>query len=109
MSIARKRDPALWRASKRRACTRAGLCAHSARKMQWATRDYKARGGRYAGRRSKDNSLARWTRQKWRTRTGRPSEGKRRYLPSAAWRALTPRQAPRTDRAKRRGTAAGRQ
>jgi hypothetical protein len=108
--IATKRDPALWRASKRRACARAGLCAHSARKMQWAARDYRARGGAYVGARDDArNSLARWSAERWRTRSGAPSRGVRRYLPDAAWRALTPEQARRTDRAKRRGAARGAQ
>lgn len=78
---------------------------HSARKMQWATRWYKTHGGRYASpRRSKDNSLVRWTRQKWRTHSGRPSRGKLRYLPDEAWKHLTPSQIRRTNRSKRRGT-----
>ena len=106
--IAVKRDPALWARSKRRACTKHGLCAHSARKMQMATRLYKEAGGTYVGTKT-DNRLARWTSERWRTASGLPSEGRRRYLPDAAWARLTPSQVRRTDAAKRRGTARGQQ
>lgn len=107
--IARKTDPALWRASKEEACKRAGLCLHSARKMQWAVRHYKAQGGGYAGPRSPDNRLVRWSRQRWRTATGEPSRGRRRYLPDAAWRSLSPRDVRRTNAAKAAGHRAGKQ
>lgn len=109
MSIARKTDPQLWETAKRRACRDAALCLHSARKMQWATRWYKAHGGRYVGRRSPQNRLARWTRQRWRTSSGRRSDGRRRYLPDAAWRALSPDEIRRTNAAKRSGHRRGRQ
>lgn len=107
--ISRKRDPDLWAKAKRAACTNAKLCDHSGRKMQWAVRHYKANGGRYSGRKSSRNKLARWTRQDWRTDDGRPSQGRRRYLPSAAWDRLTESQKRRTNEAKRRGTAQGKQ
>ena len=109
MSVATKANPSLWEAAKRAACSEARLCDHSARKMQWATRYYKSKGGRYVGARRADNRLSEWTRQKWRTRSGRRSDGKRRYLPSAAWDALTPSQARRTDAAKAEGTKRGKQ
>lgn len=107
--VAHKTDKALWRRSRERACTEAGLCAHSARKMQWASRDYKRRGGRYSGPRSRDNSLVAWTRQSWRTHTGASSQGRLRYLPAEAWARLSPRQIARTNAAKRRGTERGAQ
>ena len=107
--IAVKRDPKLWERSKKAACKEAGLCAHSARKMQWATRYYKSHGGTYVGPLSPTNRLSRWTRQRWRTHSGRKSEGTRRYLPDAAWKRLSPSQIRRTDRAKREGTRRGRQ
>lgn len=109
-SIAVKRSPRLWDEAKRAACTHAKLCKHSARKMQWATTYYKAHGGTYASpKRSEDNSLVVWTRQKWRTHSGTPSRGKRRYLPDAAWKRLSPAQVRRTNRAKRRGWERGEQ
>jgi len=54
-------------------------------------------------------SLTRWTQQKWRTSSGKPSNGKRRYLPDAAWDALTPAEKRATNAAKRKGTKAGKQ
>ena len=33
-------------------------------------------------------SLKDWGKQKWRTSSGKPSKGKRRYLPDA-WKALS--------------------
>lgn len=108
--IAVKKNPGLWERCKREACSKAGLCKHSARKMQWATRCYKKHGGRYASpRKSADNRLARWTRQRWRTYDGKPSRGRTRYLPADAWKRLTPDQVRRTNRAKARGYSRGKQ
>ena len=109
MRTSAKLDPRIWEASKRQACEEAGLCDHSARKMQWAVRRYKQSGGRYKGRKDPRNSLARWTKQRWRTSDGRPSRGNKRYLPDAAWRLLTVSQQKRTDKAKRQGTRRGMQ
>lgn len=54
-------------------------------------------------------SLSRWTRQKWRTSSGKPSNGKRRYLPDAAWDALTPAEKRATNAAKAKGNRQGKQ
>jgi hypothetical protein len=108
-AVAVKTDPALWAAAKRRACTSAGLCRHSARKMQWATNDYKRRGGGYVGAKHPNNRLSRWSRQRWRTASGRKSGGRLRYLPDKAWRALSADEIRRTDQAKRKGFARGKQ
>lgn len=54
-------------------------------------------------------SLKDWTAQKWRTSDGKPSEGKKRYLPDAAWKALSPAEKAATNRAKARGNAKGNQ
>ena len=54
-------------------------------------------------------SLKDWTAQKWRTSDGKPSEGKKRYLPDAAWKALSPAEKAATNRAKARGNAKGEQ
>lgn len=54
-------------------------------------------------------SLADWSRQKWRTSDGSPSKGKKRYLPDAAWSALTPAEKAATNRAKAKGNRAGKQ
>ena len=59
-------------------------------------------------------SLKKWTAQKWRTKSGKPStQGKNatgeRYLPSAAIKALSPAEYAATTSAKRKATKAGKQ
>lgn len=54
-------------------------------------------------------SLSKWTRQKWRTSSGKPSNGKRRYLPDAAWDSLTPAEKRATNAAKAKGNRKGKQ
>jgi hypothetical protein len=54
-------------------------------------------------------SLKDWTNQKWRTSDGKPSKGKKRYLPDAAWKALTGSEKAATNRAKAKGNRAGKQ
>jgi len=48
-------------------------------------------------------SLEDWTKQNWKTNDGTPSEGKKRYLPEAAWGDLTPAEKAATNRAKKKG------
>lgn len=108
-AIAVKNNPALWDKAKRAACSQGGLCPHSARKMQWATKYYKQHGGTYAGRRSSRNSMDKWTKEAWGTSSGKPSDGKRRYLPKEKWHRLSPKDKRRTNAAKARGTKQGKQ
>ena len=54
-------------------------------------------------------SLKNWGKQKWRTSDGKPSKGKKRYLPDAAWKALTPAEKRATNRAKAAGNKKGKQ
>ena len=55
-------------------------------------------------------SLKSWTKQKWRTKSGKPSKKTgERYLPTAAIKALSPSEYAATTRAKRKGKAAGKQ
>jgi hypothetical protein len=54
-------------------------------------------------------SLKDWTKQKWKTSDGKPSKGKKRYLPEAAWAALTPAEKAATNRAKAKGNKKGKQ
>lgn len=54
-------------------------------------------------------SLKDWSSQKWRTSDGTASKGKKRYLPDAAWKALSPAEKAATNRAKAKGNAAGKQ
>jgi hypothetical protein len=48
-------------------------------------------------------SLKDWTDQKWKTSDGKPSKGKKRYLPEKAWNELTPAEKAATNRAKSKG------
>lgn len=55
-------------------------------------------------------SLKEWTRQKWRTASGKPSlKTGERYLPEAAWASLSAGEKAATNRAKRKGMKAGKQ
>ena len=59
-------------------------------------------------------SLANWTKQKWRTKSGKPStQGSKatgeRYLPEAAIKALSPQEYAASSAAKRKAGRAGRQ
>ena len=55
-------------------------------------------------------SLKKWTRQQWGTKSGKPSaETGERYLPSKAIKSLSSAEYAATTRAKRQGTAAGKQ
>jgi hypothetical protein len=54
-------------------------------------------------------SLKNWTKQKWRTSDGTPSKGKKRYLPDAAWKALSPAEKAATNKAKAAGNKKGKQ
>lgn len=55
-------------------------------------------------------SLKNWTKQKWRTKSGKPS-GKtgERYLPEKAIKSLSPQEYAATTRKKRKDTKAGKQ
>ena len=55
-------------------------------------------------------SLKDWTKQKWRTKSGKPSaKTGERYLPTAAIRSLTAAEYAATTRAKRRDKKKGKQ
>ena len=55
-------------------------------------------------------SLKAWSKQKWRTKSGKPSaKTGERYLPEAAIKALSPQEYAATTRAKRKGTKKGKQ
>jgi hypothetical protein len=54
-------------------------------------------------------SLKDWGKQKWRTSSGKPSKGKRRYLPDAAWKSLSKEEKAATNRAKAKGNKKGKQ
>jgi len=54
-------------------------------------------------------SLKNWGSQKWRTSDGKPSKGKKRYLPDAAWNALSAAEKAATNKAKAKGNKKGKQ
>ena len=107
---ATKRDPKKWAAAKARAKRKMGG-KHSARAMQLAVKYYKDAGGTYSGKKKKStNKLSKWSKQKWRTKSGKPSSKTgERYLPEKAIKSLSSKEYAATTRAKRKGTAAGKQ
>ena len=58
---------------------------------------------------SPQKSLKDWGDQKWRTSDGKPSKGKKRYLPDSAWKALSPAEKAATNKAKAAGNKKGKQ
>jgi hypothetical protein len=108
MSVAKKSNPALWERAKSQAKARMGG-KHSARAMQLAVSIYKKAGGKYKGAKTSSNKLAKWTKEKWTTSSGKPSEGKRRYLPKKAWSALSSSEKAATNAAKAAGNKKGKQ
>jgi hypothetical protein len=55
-------------------------------------------------------SLKNWTKQKWRTKSGKPSaKTGERYLPEKAIKSLTSAEYAATTKAKREGTRKGKQ
>ena len=112
MSTAVKKNPSLWKriVANVKAGTKGGDASEwSARKAQLAVATYKKSGGGYVGKKSESNSLSKWGKEKWTTSSGKPSEGKRRYLPAKAWSALSASQKAATNRAKAEGNEKGQQ
>ena len=55
-------------------------------------------------------SLKDWSKQNWRTKSGKPSsQTGERYLPEAAIKSLSAAEYAATTKAKRKGSAAGKQ
>ena len=87
----------------------------SARKAQLASQRYKKSGGGYSGPKTEaQKSLSKWTKEDWGTKSGKPStQGSKatgeRYLPKKAREALSSSEYAATTRAKRKGTAQGKQ
>jgi hypothetical protein len=107
--VAKKTNPAKWESAKARAKARMGG-KHSARAMQLATKLYKESGGGYSGAKSSGNKLSKWTKEEWGTKSGKKSsETGERYLPKAAIKSLSDSEYASTTRAKRAGTAKGKQ
>ena len=109
VAVATKRDPAKWARAKARAKAKMGG-KHSARAMQLAVKYYKDAGGTYKGKKKKSNKLSKWTKQKWKTKSGKPSSKTgERYLPKKAIKSLSSKEYAATTKAKRAGTKKGKQ
>lgn len=114
---AKKKNPAKWKriVASVKAGSKGGKPGQwSARKAQLAVQRYKKSGGGYKGKKTGKTGLSRWTKQKWGTRSGKPSvQGPKatgeRYLPKKARKKLSPQEYGATTRAKRRDTKAGKQ
>ena len=111
-------DSVLWEKAKakaqRSACQRSSARCGTwdARMAQDAGRIYRELGGDYCGPRTKaQKGLRKWTKEEWRTESGEPACRKLnrfgrcadRYLPAAAWKALTKAEKAATQRAKASG------
>lgn len=117
VSTAIKSNPGLWSRVIRqvKASSKGGRPGQwSARKAQMAVQRYKSLGGSYRGAKSSSNSLAKWTREDWGTKSGKNSVvGKNatgeRYLPRKAREALSSSEYAATTAAKRAGMRSGKQ
>lgn len=113
MSSAKKSNPGLWKriVSAVKSGSKGGNPGQwSARKAQLAVQRYKKAGGGYKGAKESGNSLSKWTREEWGTKSGKPSlKTGERYLPKAARESLSPQEYAATTRAKRIGKAMGKQ
>ena len=112
-ATATKTDPKLWERVKAKIMkgSKGGDPGEwSARKAQLAVQEYKAKGGGYEGKKSKDNHLRQWQAEEWGTKSGRKSrESGERYLPKKARETLSDSEYRRTSEKKRQDTAKGKQ
>lgn len=119
MSTAKKTNQALW---KRTVARIKAAASHGTKAGQWSARKaiaavkaYKAAGGGYSGKKSKNNSLSKWSKQKWRTPSGKKSsETGEVYAPSNTIAQLKKTKKGRSklaraNRIKRQATKEGKQ
>ena len=114
MTSATKKNPSLWKRIVARIKAQAshGTAAGqwSGRKAQAAVKAYKKAGGGYSGAKKSSNSLSKWSKQKWRTKSGKKSsETGERYLPEKAIKSLSSKEYARTTAKKRKDKASGKQ
>lgn len=117
MSTASKSNPGLWKRIVKavKSSPKGGKPNQwSARKAQIAVRRYKDLGGSYRGSKSPSNSLAKWTKEDWGTKSGKNSVVGRgatgeRYLPRKARQSLSSSEYAATTAAKRAGMRSGKQ
>lgn len=83
----------------------------SARKSQLLVREYEKAGGGYKGRKTKAaRSLTKWTKQKWTTKSGKPSlKTGERYLPERLVKSMSSSQYAYETRKKRAALKKGKQ
>ena len=91
--VAVKSNPKLWERIKNRvkAGSKGGPKGKwSARKSQLLVKAYKSAGGKFKGKKSRNNSLSKWSREKWDyiNKSGRKSK-RGRYLPEKVRKSLT--------------------
>lgn len=113
MVTATKKNPKLWEsvvASVKRGDKGGNKGEWSARKAQLAVKIYKEKGGEYIGAKSKNNSLTKWSKQEWTTKSGKPSlETGERYLPKKAIKSLSSKEYKETSMAKKKSLNKGEQ
>lgn len=100
-------DEKLWqrvKASVQRGATGGPAGTWNARKAQYAVKKYKDAGGKYRGPKRGDNSLVKWTKEKWGYVDGKPGN---RYLPETVRRSLTAAEKATENRRKRAATRQG--
>ena len=102
--VSTKANPRLWESIKKKVMSgsKGGPKGRwSARKAQLLVAQYKAKGGKFKGKKSKHNSLSKWSREKWDyiSKSGRKSK-RGRYLPEKVRRSLTPAEKRRENKKK---------
>ena len=107
--IAIKSNPKLWERIKNRvkAGSKGGPKGKwSARKSQLLVKAYKSAGGKFKGKKSRNNSLSKWSREKWDyiNKSGRKSK-RGRYLPEKVRKSLTAKE--RRSENRRKGSKRG--
>jgi hypothetical protein len=99
-----KANPRLWESIKKKVMSgsKGGPKGKwSGRKAQMLVKAYKAKGGKFKGKKSSRNSLSKWSREKWDyiNKSGRKSK-RGRYLPEKVRRSLTPAEKRRENKKK---------
>ena len=107
--VAIKSNPKLWERIKNRvkSGSKGGPKGKwSARKSQLLVKAYKSAGGKFKGKKSRNNSLSKWSREKWDyiNKSGRKSK-RGRYLPEKVRKSLTAKE--RRSENRRKGSKRG--
>ncbi len=104
--VSKKSNPELWQrvVSKYKSSSKWWESwTRSARKAQLAVKEYKSKWGWYSWSKSSSNSLAKWTKQDWRTKSWKLSKDTwERYMPAKAIKSLSSSQYSASSAAKRK-------